>query len=215
LPKPFVQVLVIDDHLTVRDGLGLLLERAGLSVSGAGTIAEARELLERRSWDVALLDVAPRRPEGLALARELLAAAPGPRLVLTTACTDPASVLAAALALGAPGFVLKCSPPETLVQGLVTVASGATFTDLGLQDLLASDPSAARLAALTPRERQVLALLADGCSGPEIAERLFLSVETVRTHVANATVKLGARTRVQAVALLVRGGYDRLPDAPE
>jgi DNA-binding NarL/FixJ family response regulator len=92
--------------------------------------------------------------------------------------------------------------PETLTDALRMVADGGRFVDPELSPLLAAGPAEQRLAVLSRRERQVLSLLADGDSGPEIAERLFLSLETVRTHIRNAITKLGARTRVQAAAMV-------------
>ena len=141
--------------------------------------------------------------DGIALAREALQAEAAP-LVLCTGCAEPRGPLVAAFQLGAPGLVLTSSPVQTLVDALRTVARGGRYVDPEVAPLLASNPAARRLAQLSPREREVLGLLADGYQGPEIAERLFLSLETVRTHIRNAVAKLGARTRVQAAAMVAR-----------
>jgi DNA-binding NarL/FixJ family response regulator len=101
--------------------------------------------------------------------------------------------------------VLKSSPPARLIEALRSVAAGGSYVDPQLAGLLAENTDLTRLSSLSPRELEILELLADGLNGQMIAERLFLSPETVRTHVRNATAKLGARTRVQAVALVVRG----------
>jgi DNA-binding NarL/FixJ family response regulator len=200
-----IQVLVIDDHLAVRRGLELMLGEAGLVIAGVCGAEEATELRRRGPSDVILLELHLRQGDASGLARALLDERPPAPLVLTTACLEPASALIAAAQLGAPGFVLKSSPPEMFVQALTTVAGGGRFVDPEVAGLVAAEGEPSRLALLTPREREILGLLAEGCSGPEIAGRLFLSIETVRTHVGNAVTKLGARTRVEAVALLVRG----------
>jgi len=105
---------------------------------------------------------------------------------------------------GAPGFVLKGSPVPRLVEALVSVAAGGTYVDPDLAPLLFESAHPSPLSLLSPREAQVIDLLADGLNGHAIAERLVLSPETIRTHVRNATMKLGAKTRVQAVALVVQ-----------
>jgi DNA-binding CsgD family transcriptional regulator len=103
----------------------------------------------------------------------------------------------------AHGYVLGTSPAARLAAAMQIVAAGGDYLDPDI-DVRASDDSVRRLASLSKRENEILGLLAEGLSGQAIAERLYLSPETVRTHVRNATNKLGAKTRVQAVALLVR-----------
>ncbi len=199
------EVFIVDDHLTVRRGLELLLRDAGFGVAGAVGVAAAAAGLARRRHDLVLLELSAPWGDALALARSLLVPPEPARLVL---CADGAlsgSRLRAADELGAPGFVLTSSAPRVLVDVLRTVAAGGRARDPALDGRLAVTALSARLAVLTRREREVLSLLAQGCSGPEIAERLVLSTATVRTHVGNATTKLGARTRVEAVALLVAG----------
>jgi DNA-binding NarL/FixJ family response regulator len=97
---------------------------------------------------------------------------------------------------------LTSSPVTTLVQALRAVAGGSSFVDRSVARVMAEAPAEQRVTRLSPREREVLELLADGYQGPEIAEQLFLSLETVRTHIRNAVGKLGARTRVQAAAMV-------------
>ncbi len=105
--------------------------------------------------------------------------------------------------------MLKSSPAAHLIAALRIVARGGHYVDPNLAVALAEHASTARLSVLSPREMQILDLLADGLNGQAIAKHLFLSPETVRTHVRNATTKLGARTRVQAVALVVGGRAGR------
>ena len=121
-----------------------------------------------------------------------------------TGYTTPDAGLDEAVRIGARGFVLKSSPPQTLVAALRAVAAGGNYVDQDLAAVLAGDSRGSLWRLLSPREREVLNLLAEGLNGHEIAERLFLSPETVRTHIRNAVTKIGARTRVQAVALAIR-----------
>jgi DNA-binding NarL/FixJ family response regulator len=206
VPAEQLEVIVVDDHLTMRRGVELLLREAGMRVAGvAGSLDEARAVLSRRRYDVALLDVHLHAQSSVVLVEELLRADPSAPIVLYTGYTGPESGLHDAVRAGARGFVLKSSPAQRLIDALRSVAAGGTYIDPELAGLLAEGGELRRLATLSPREREILALLADGLTGQTIAERLFLSPETVRTHVRNATSKLGATTRVQAVALVVRG----------
>ncbi|MGH2872022.1 MAG: response regulator [Solirubrobacteraceae bacterium] len=201
-----LEVVVVDDHLAVRRGIELVLREAGFRIAGvAGTLAEASTLLERRRFDVALLDVNLGEESSVGLVERLLLEDPAAPIVLYTGYTQPESGLHDAVRAGARGFVLKSSPPARLVEALRAVASGGTYVDSELAAALAEGGELSRLSSLSDRELEVLTLLADGLNGQLIAERLFLSPETVRTHVRNATAKLGARTRVQAVAMVVRG----------
>jgi DNA-binding NarL/FixJ family response regulator len=202
-----IEVIVIDDHLGMRKGLELLLRQEGLRVAGvAGGLEEARALLERRRHDVALIDVHLGAETSLGLVEERLRSHPDAAIVLYTGYTEG---LAGAAEVGARGFVLKSSPPAHLIDALRAVARGGHYVDANLAGALVEHASAARLSVLSARELQILDLLADGLNGQAIAKHLFLSPETVRTHVRNATTKLGARTRVQAVALVVGGRANR------
>lgn len=206
MPGEQLEVIVVDDHLAMRRGIELLLREAGFRIAGvAGSLDEARAVLSRRRFDVALLDVQLGEHSSLGLLEELLRDDPTAPIVLYTGYTRSDSALHEAVRAGARGFVLKSSAASRLTDALRAVAAGGTYVDPGLAAALAEGGELQRLGSLSPRELEVLELLADGLNGQLIAERLFLSPETVRTHVRNATSKLGARTRVQAVALLVRG----------
>ena len=198
------EVLIVDDHLAARRGMELLLRDAGFGVTvGPDHPEQAVAELRKGGHDVALVEIRRRRGDGVALARSALAAAGvGTPLVLCTGYGAPAAPLRAAARLGAPGLVLTSSPVATLVEALRAVAGGGGFVDPSVAPRIAEAAGAKLVAGLSPREREVLELLADGYRGPEIAERLFLSLETVRTHVRNGAVKLGARTRVQAAAMV-------------
>ncbi len=199
-------MIVVDDHLAMRRGIELLLREAGFRIAGvAGTLEEARAILSRRRFDVALLDAQLGQESSLGLVEDLLREDPASPIVLYTGYTGADSMLHEAVRAGARGFVLKTSPAARLSDALRTVAAGGTYIDPELAGQLAEGGEIQRLSALSSRELEVLELLAEGLNGQMIAERLFLSPETVRTHVRNATSKLGARTRVQAVAMVVRG----------
>ena len=201
-----IEVLVIDDHLGIRKGVELLLGQRGLRVAGvASELEEARALLARRRHDVALIDVHLGADSAVPLVEERLRVDPTAAIVLYTGFVGPDSGLAEAVNAGARGFLLKASPPDRMIEALERVAAGGTYVDPDLASVLALGADGGGLKVLSPRERQVLDLLADGFTGQGIAQKLFLSPETVRTHVRNATTKLGARTRVQAVAVAVGG----------
>jgi DNA-binding NarL/FixJ family response regulator len=196
------EVLIVNDHLAIRRGLELLLQEAGFGVAvGSDEPRKVRAELLNDGHDVALLEIRRHLGDGIALAREALQADAAP-LVLCTGYAEPRALLVAASQLDAPGLVLTSSPVQTLLDALRTVARGGRYVDPEITPLLASTPAARRLGQLSPREREVLGLLADGYQGPEIADRLFLSLETVRTHIRNGANKLGARTRVQAAAMV-------------
>ena len=202
-----LEVIVVDDHLAMRRGIELLLREAGFRIAGvAGTLDEARAILSRRRFDVVLLDVQFGQESSVGLVEDMLREDPASPIVLYTGYTGSDSMLHEAVRAGARGFVLKTSPAPRLTDALRAVAAGGTYVDPELAGQLAEGAELRRLSALSSRELEVLELLAEGLNGQMIAERLFLSPETVRTHVRNATSKLGARTRVQAVAMVVRGG---------
>ncbi|HEX3975852.1 MAG TPA: response regulator transcription factor [Solirubrobacteraceae bacterium] len=197
------EVLIVDDHLAVRRGLELVLRDAGFTVAVCPDHPDkARAELVKGGHDVVLVEIRRRAGDGVELAREALRARRGVPLVLCTAYARPRGPLLAAAGLGAPGLVLTSSPVGTLIDALRAVAGGGSFMDPEMAPLVAETPAAQHVGRLTPREREVLGLLADGYQGPEIAERLFLSLETVRTHVRNGVTRVGARTRVQAAAMV-------------
>lgn len=192
-------VLVVDDRLTVRRGIELLLVQAGFSVAGcAAGSADARELMDGRRHDVVLAEPFLADGGGMEVAAELVAAQRP--LVLFADAASPR--LRAAAELGAPGFVLEDSPPQMLWEALHVVADGGRWIDPRLRGTLERDGTL--LGQLSAREKEILGMLAEGWSGAEVATRLFLSSETVRTHIRNAATKLQARTRAQAVAMYVR-----------
>jgi DNA-binding NarL/FixJ family response regulator len=201
-----LNVVIVDDHVALRRGMEMLLRRNGHHVVGAADDAESAEsLITRRRPDVALIDLALPRESGAELTRRLLEADPGVRIVLYTGTTDERQLLEG-LDAGAAGFALKCGDPDELEEAIRTVAEGRDWLDPRLKPLLARRNGNGHAHVLSPREREVLGLLSTGLSGEEAAKQLFLSSETVRTHVRNAMTKLGATTRVHAVALALKRG---------
>jgi len=152
-----------------------------------------------------VIDIALPGESGIELTRRLMAAHPDLGVLLYTGLDDQRT-LSSALDSGARGFALKAGPPEELLAAIRAVARGDTYVDQRLRPLLLARLTTERIGVLSPREREVLDLLAQGLTGEEVATRLSLSPETVRTHVRNAMDKLEAHTRVHAVAIALRQG---------
>jgi DNA-binding NarL/FixJ family response regulator len=188
-----IRVLVVDDHVAVRSGLaGILNAEPGITVVGqAATGDSAVSLAARRRPDVIVMDLQlDGGMDGFEATRKVLEADSTVGVIMFTAYAEH-HLLNDGLDAGARGFMIKDATPDEMVRGVRIVADGGMYLD----------PS---LSVLTAREREVLGLLADGSSNREIAAQLFVSVETVRTHVRNAMRKLEADTRTQAVALAIR-----------
>jgi DNA-binding NarL/FixJ family response regulator len=206
-----LRLVLIEDHHALREGLGLLLSREGCEVVGvAGTAEEGRELVERHSPDVALIDIALGDDSGIDLTRALVDADPERRVVLYTGSSDVEQLLAG-LDSGARGYALKEGTPSELTAALHTVAGGGTYVDPRLRPALLSRGATQRMPSLSKREREIIDLLAQGLTGEQVAERLVLSSETVKTHIRNAMTKLEATTRVHAIAIALREGMIQPP----
>ena len=213
-----VRVLLADDQELVRGGFRMILDsRPDLEVVGeAADGAQAVTLVDRLTPDVVLMDVRMPVMDGLEATRQIVAAGGRTRVVvLTTYDVDDA--VYAALRAGASGFLLKDARPAELVEAVRVVARGdallAPSVTRRLLDRFAAtlDPprTTAPLAGLTPREIEILRLLAEALSNAEIADRLVLSEATVKTHVSAVLRKLGLRDRVQAVVLAYDTGLAR------
>ncbi|WP_433188591.1 response regulator [Actinoallomurus sp. CA-150999] len=198
-----IRVLVADDQAAVRAGLVLILgsargiEVAGEAADGREAVAMARELRP----DVVVMDIRMPRLDGIAATRELAGVADV--LVLTTFDLD--EYVFGALRAGAAGFLLKDIDANRLIEAVRLVAAGDGFiapavTRRLISAFAATRPPAATgpVAALTPRERDVLACLGEGLSNQEIAVRLAMAETTTKTHVSRILAKLGLRSRVQA-----------------
>src|ERR1700742_1837200 len=202
-----LRLVLIEDHQALREGLELLLDREGLQVVGtAGTAAEGRELIERLAPDVALVDIRLGEDSGIKLTAELIDADPARRIVLYTGSAD-VDLLISGLDSGARGYALKDGTPTELKTALRTVAEGGTYVDPRLHPALLSRKATQTQRVLSKREREIMDLLAQGLTGEQVAERLFLSPETIKTHIRNAMSKLEANTRVHAIAIALREGF--------
>jgi DNA-binding NarL/FixJ family response regulator len=208
-----LRLVLIEDHEALREGLELLLGREGCEVVGtAGTAGEGQELIERLEPDVSLVDIRLGDESGIDLTRRLLEADAERRVVLYTGSSD-VELLFSGLDSGARGYALKDGAPSELTGALETVARGGTYVDPRLRPKLLSRDTTQRMPSLSKREREIMDLLAQGLTGEDVAERLVLSSETVKTHIRNAMSKLEAHTRVHAVAIALREGFISGPDS--
>jgi len=202
-----MRLVLIEDHQALREGLELLLGRHDIEVVGtAGTAAEGRTLIEEHEPDVALVDIRLGDDSGIDLTRAVLDADPSRRVVLYTGSSD-VELLISGLDSGARGYALKDGTPTELTGALQTVAGGGTYVDPRLRSALLSRQATQRMPSLSKREREIMDLLSQGLTGEDVASQLFLSSETVKTHIRNAMSKLEAHTRVHAVAIALREGY--------
>jgi DNA-binding NarL/FixJ family response regulator len=180
-----------------------VLTEHGIEIAGrARDGEEALAKIAARKPTVALVDLRMPRLSGVEVAKQVAVKSPGTSVILYTAYGDRAQLMEA-MDAGARGFVLKEAPLADLVRAVESVAGGGTYVDPVLAGAFAR-AAADKLPTLTQREREVLRLLADGQSNDEIGKQLFISPETVRTHVRKAMAKLHADTRTQAVAKALR-----------
>jgi len=209
-----IRIVVADDHEVVRTGFaGLLGTQADFTVvATASDGAEAVRICREHPCDLVLMDIRMPGTDGIEATRQLAGSAGGPRiLILTTFDLD--EYVYDALRAGAGGFLLKDVTAERLFDAVRVVAAGEallgpTITRRLIQEFAQHRPrpDPAALAQLTPRETQVLRLIAEGLSNPEIAARLVVSDETVKTHVSRLLSKLGLRDRTQAVVTAYESG---------
>jgi DNA-binding NarL/FixJ family response regulator len=198
-----ITCLIVDDHEVVREGLRLSLSRsAHIRVVGeAADGATAVSLVERRRPDVVIMDVRMPGMDGLEATKLVTEKVPSTAVLIFTAYSER-SLLGRGLESGAKGYILKEAPHQTLVRAIEKVAAGEGFVDPALMpDVLAANQ---RDEMLTGREREILQLLADGMSNSDVAGKLFISPETVKSHVRHILTKLEADTRTQAVAIALR-----------
>jgi len=211
-----IRVLIVDDQVLVRTGFRRILEgEADIDVVGeAGTGEEAFDLTIELEPDVVLMDIRMPRMDGIEATERLLTSADAPDtniLMLTT--LDLEEYVYDALQAGARGFLLKDSPPEELTAAVRIIARGdavlsPTITKRLIEELTRRPRrvDTARFDGLTGRERDVLRLVAQGYANAEIAEQLFISEATVKTHVSHVFAKLEVRDRSQAIVLAYESG---------
>jgi DNA-binding NarL/FixJ family response regulator len=198
--------LVVDDHTVVTQGLDLLLgDIDDLELVGTvHTGEEALEAVERLKPQVVLMDVRLPGIDGVSAVKRIQQSVPSVQFVMFSAYGDK-RLLSDALAAGARGYVMKGSPPEDLVRAIRTVAEGKAFVDPSLSPmLLIKEGAPTAEQALSEREREILQLLAEGYHTEEVARRIGLSVETVKSDTKRVIAKLQADTRTHAVAIALR-----------
>ncbi|HVR33871.1 MAG TPA: response regulator transcription factor [Acidimicrobiia bacterium] len=221
-----IRVLVADDEALVRSGIRLIVEsQPDLEVVGeASDGAQAALLARDLKPHVVLMDVQMPLVDGVEATRRILRSMTPDVRVLMLTTFDRDEYLYEAMKAGASGFLLKSTPPEQLVNAIRVVATGDTLlapaiTRRLIEDFVQRPPPGFRtpetLKTLTERETEVLHHIAEGLSNAEIAERLFLSEGTIKTHVNRILTKLGLRDRVQAIVLAYESGLIRPGDRPD
>lgn len=200
-----IRVFLLDDHEVVRRGVAALLERESdiLLVGEAGTAADALRRIPAVRPDVAILDARLPDGSGIDVCRELRSQQSDVKCLILTSYDDDNALFAAVMA-GASGYLLKEIRGNSLVEGIRQIAAGKSLLDPAVTGRLLSrlrdgdDGKDSRLASLTPRDREILALIADGLTNRQIGERLFLAEKTVKNQVSGLLAKLGMQRRTQA-----------------
>ena len=217
-----IRVVLADDQALLRAGIRALLDAEDdIEVVGeAADGAEAVAVVRATGPDVVLMDIRMPRTDGLEATRQIAAddALSGTRVVVLTTF-DLDEYVFEAVRIGASGFLVKDTEPAELLRGVRAVAAGDALLSPGVTRRLIGEfatrsrpsamPSAARLEELTDREREVVALVGEGLNNDEIAQRLFLSPATAKTHVSRSMVKLHLRDRAQLVVLAYESGLVR------
>jgi two-component system nitrate/nitrite response regulator NarL len=218
-----IRILLVDDHAVVRAGLRLIIQsRTGMTIVGeAGNRDDALSLADSEHPDIILLDLDLGGDSGMTLIADLIAAASDARIIILTGLRDPEAHRQAVL-LGAMGIVKKEKAAEVLISAIERVHAGEAWLDPSLMagvltEMTRSsrgrktDPEADKIAALTNREREVIALVGEGIKSKEIAGRLFISETTVRHHLTSIFDKLGVADRVELLIYAYRHGLASPP----
>jgi DNA-binding NarL/FixJ family response regulator len=208
-----LRVIVVDDHELFRRGLIGLLEERGIRVAGEAALGgDAIEQASRLGPGVVLMDISMPGMSGIEATQRLTAAVPLARVLVLTTMSDDRSVINALLA-GACGYLLKDSPIDQIVDGIRAAARGESLISPRIASRLVRrmrEPEQIESGLsgkdLTPRELEVLDLLARGLDNAQIAKALYLSQHTVKNHVSSILVKLQVENRIQAAVRAVRGG---------
>lgn len=204
------RVVVVEDHTLVRQSLmkAIAAEPGFEVVGGAGRGDDAMLVVKERSPDLLLLDINLPGEDGLQVAERLKSQAPGVRVIILTMHEDEASIRRA-VGVGVEGYVPKSASTEELLHAMRAVASGGSYLAPSVARRvmdMAGGRGAGPLAHFTPRELEILRLLAEGARTQQVAEALFLSVKTVKNHLTSVYAKLGVETAAQAVAVAYRLG---------
>ncbi len=206
-----IRLLLADDHRMLREGLRKSLDELGFTIVGeARNGAEAVDLAAAVQPDVVLMDVTMPELDGVEATRQLKSRLPNTFVIMLTMHADQ-DVLAEAIRAGANGYLVKDCSTDEIASAIDSVVVGETalsprLAASMLAEVRRQDSSNQSDRIITPREEEVLQLIADGCSTPEVAEQLFISQKTVKNHLASIYQKLDARDRTQAVLQAVRMG---------
>lgn len=203
-----IKLIVVDDHRVVRAGLvALLSQEPSLEVIGeADNGQEALALLEEALPDVVLMDIQMPVMNGVAATRQIKARWPQVEVLILTTYDDD-ELLFSGLQAGAKGYLLKDAPPEELLRGIQAVAQGQSLLTPQLAAKLVGRLHEPPPEQPTERELEILQLIAKGAANKEIAAALFISENTVKTHISNLFAKLGARDRTEAVTRALSRGW--------
>jgi DNA-binding NarL/FixJ family response regulator len=205
-----LSVLLADDHTMLRQGLRRALEAEGITVLGeAANGEEAVKLALERRPDVVLMDVSMAGSDGIDATKRLLSADARQLVVILTMHIDR-EVVDRAIRAGAVGYLTKDCSLSDIVSAIRLAASGDTVLSPGLAEAMLHEVHSDDDPVVSPREEEVLQLVADGFGTSEIAERMFISQKTVKNHLASIYEKLNARDRTQAVLTAVRMGIVKL-----
>jgi two-component system, NarL family, response regulator DevR len=211
-PSRPLRLLVVDDHEVVRQGLVALLDRRdGFQVvAEAGTAAEAIEQARRFQPDIVVMDVRLPDGSGIEACREIRAELPGTKVIMLTSYPDEEAVLSAIIA-GASGYLLKQIRGRDLASAIESVGRGDSLLDPAVTEkvlqrvrMAASGGASDELADLTPQERRILLLVAEGKTNKEVAADVFLSDKTVKNYVSSILSKLNLQRRTQAAAFVAK-----------
>jgi DNA-binding NarL/FixJ family response regulator len=211
-PERPIRLLVVDDHEVVRQGIVAILERnPGFQVvAEAGTAADAIAMAERHRPDLVVMDVRLPDGSGIEACREIRGEHPETRVVILTSYPDEDVVMSAIVA-GASGYLLKQLRGRELVAALEAVGRGESLLDPAVTEKvldrirrMASTPYDEELALLTPQERKILVLVAEGKTNKEIAAEVYLSDKTVKNYVSSILSKLNLQRRAQAAAFVAK-----------
>jgi DNA-binding NarL/FixJ family response regulator len=206
-----ITIVLVDDHPMVRKGLRAFLEtEADLSIvgeagNGREAIAVIDTLAQRQVPDVVLMDLLMPEMDGLTTIGQLRARYPDLKIVALTSSTDAATVNGA-MSSGVNGYLLKNASPETVAEAVRAAARGQAHIDPQIAMTVAASARGAAQTILSERETEVVALVARGLSNQEIADTLFISERTARTHVSHVISKLGLTSRIQVALWAIREG---------
>jgi DNA-binding NarL/FixJ family response regulator len=206
-----MRIVIVEDHALVRTGLRTSLQGAGMEVVGeAADGIVGFDVVKACRPDVAIIDIGLPGKNGIVLSREIKGAGSAQRIVILTMEEDERNVLSA-IETGAEGYCVKSSGPDIVIDAVRTVAAGGAYFDPRIATYvlrrLTGTTEVAAESPLTPRETEILRFISEGCSNADICERLFVSMGTVKAHVAEILRKLSASDRAHAATLAVRRGY--------